>query len=93
MSTIFTALADALGPWVGGTDVAGAILGISTITIFMAGFTIMFGKEFMKTPTGLVLMLIVVCFVSIPTIVAWFPVWIPFLIVVALAFMYWQKYL
>ena len=91
--TIFTDLASSLGNYVGGPAVAGAILGLITITIFLIGFTIMFGKDFMKTQSGFVLMLVIIGFVSIPDVVGWFPIWKPFLIVLALALMYWQKYL
>lgn len=91
--TIFTDLANWLGIYVGGSGVAGAILGLATITIFMIGFTIMFGKDFMKTQSGFVLMLVVIGFVSIPDVVGWFPIFIPLLIILALALMYWQKWL
>lgn len=91
--TIFTDLASYLGQWLGGSDVAGAILGMATITIFLIGFTIMFGKDFMKTQSGFVLMLVVIAFCSIPNVTGWFPIWVPFLIVLSLALLYWQKYL
>lgn len=91
--TVFTDLANALGVYVGGSAVAGAILGLITITIFLIGFTIMFGKDFMKTQSGFVLMLVIIGFMSIPDVVGWFPIFIPFLIVLALALMYWLKYL
>lgn len=91
--TIFTDLAAALGQFVGGPDVAGAILGLATITIFLTGFTIMFGRDFIKSQSGFILMLVIIGFVSIPNVVGWFPIWIPFLIVIVLALSYWQKWL
>jgi hypothetical protein len=91
--TVFTDLAASLGVYVGGSDVAGAILGLTTITIFLAGFTIMFGRDFIKSQTGFILMLTVIGFVSIPNVVGWFPIWIPFLMVLVLALSYWQKWL
>jgi len=88
--TIFNDLENALSPYVGGNDSAGAILGISTIVIFFVGFLIGFGKDFFKGNTGFVIMMVVIGFASAPGI-DWFPLWVPFLIVVALALMYWTK--
>lgn len=93
MSTVFDMLKLALAPFVGGPDAAGMILGLSVIVIWFTGFLLMFGRDlFNKPTTGLVMLLIPVAFVSAPG-VNWFPIWVPFLIVLALAFMYWQKYL
>jgi hypothetical protein len=93
MSTIFTELASALAPYVGGFDVAGAILAMITIGCIMAGFTLMFGRDFIKSQTGFVLFLAIVGFLSIPNVTGWIPIWVPFLIVLSLALIYWQKYL
>ncbi len=92
MSTLFNLLENALAPYVGGADSAGAILGLATVIIFLAGFTIMFGKEFIRSTSGFILVVVIVAFVSAPG-VDWFPLWVPFLLVLSLAFLYWQKYL
>lgn len=92
MSTVFDLLRNALAPYVGGSDAAGLILGFTTIMIVFIGFLIMFGRDFFKTNAGIILMLVIVGFVSAPG-VGWFPLWIPFLIVLTMAFLYWQKYL
>jgi len=88
--TIFNDLENALAPYVGGGDAAGAILGITVIFIIMFGFLIAFGRDFFGRQSGLVLLLIIVGFVSAPG-VDWFPIWVPFLIVLVLAFQYWMK--
>lgn len=90
--TVFDQLASALAPFVGGVGAAGFILGSITIIILFAGFVIMFGKDILNKQTGSILMLFGVALVSNP-VVNWYPLWVPFLMVVGLAFMYWQKYL
>lgn len=90
--TIFNDLENALAPYVGGADAAGAILGISVIIIALFGFVIAFGKDILRGNTGLILMMIFVAFVSAPG-VDWFPLWVPFMIVLSLAFLYWIKWL
>jgi hypothetical protein len=92
MTTIFNLLENALAPYVGGADAAGAILGLSVILILFIGFLLMFGKEFFRTNGGFIVMIIAVSFVSAPG-VDWFPLWVPFLLVFTLAFLHWQKYL
>lgn len=90
--TIFSQLQNALAPYVGGADASGLILGTTTIVILFTGFLIMFGKDFFRGSTGFIFLLIGVSIVSAPGI-GWFPLWVPFLIVLSLAFLYWQKYL
>lgn len=90
--TIFNDLTNALAPYVGGATAAGAIIGASFIFLMFAAFVFMFGRDVLNKQTGTILMLVVVSFASAPG-VDWFPLWVPFLIVLTLAFMYWQKYL
>jgi len=92
LTTVFQLLENALAPFVGGADAAGAILGLSVVIILFVGFLLMFGKEFFRTNAGFIIMIVVVSFVSAPG-VDWFPLWVPFLLVLSLAFLYWQKYL
>jgi hypothetical protein len=52
----------------------------------------MFGRDFIKSQTGFVMFLAIVGLLSIPNVTGWIPYWVPLLIVLSLAFMYWQKY-
>lgn len=88
--TIFNDFENALAPLVGGNDAAGAIIGISVIFVTMFGIRIAFGPDSMRGQTGLILFLIMVGFVSAPG-VDWFPLYVPLLIVLIMAFMYWMK--
>ena len=63
---------------------------LGPIAPIFVGFLIGFGKDFFKGNTGFVIMMVVIGFASAPGI-DWFPLWVPFLIVVALALMYWTK--
>ena len=90
--TIFNDLENAIAPYVGGNDPAGAILGITTIIVALFGFLIAFGKDVFRGNTGIIIMLIFVAFVSAPG-VDWFPLYVPFMIIFSLAFMYWMKWL
>jgi len=90
--TIFNDLENALAPYVGGADSAGAILGIATIFIVFFGFLIAFGRDVFRGNFGLILMIIVVSFVSAPGI-DWLPLFVPFVLVVILGFLYWSKWL
>ena len=92
MSTIFDLVTNALAPYVGGVGAAGFILGSTTIILLFTGFAIMFGKDIFNKQTGLTLFLFGVALVSNP-VVNWYPLWVPFLIILGLAFAYWQKYL
>lgn len=90
--TIFDQLKNALAPFVGGSDASGMILGMIVVGCFLAGFVLLFGKDFLKGTTGIILMIVVISFVSAPG-VGWFPIWIPFLLIISLGLIYWQKYL
>jgi len=90
--TIFNDLENAIAPYVGGNDAAGAILGITVIIISLFGFLIAFGRDVFRGNTGIVVMLIFVSFVSAPG-VDWFPLYVPFMIILTLAFLYWIKWL
>lgn len=96
MSTIFDALANALAPFVGGVGAAGFLLGTITIIALLVGFVIMFGKDILNKQSGFVLLIFAIALVSIPSNIGgpgWYPIWVPFVLVLSLAFMYWQKYL
>lgn len=88
--TIFNDVENALAPYVGSADAAGAILAVGTIFAAFFGVLIAFGKDVFKGQTGMIILLIVVSFVSAPG-VDWFPLWVPFVIIVALAFLYWLR--
>lgn len=96
MSTLFDALANALGQYVGGTAAAGFLLGTATIIILLIGFVLLFGKDVLNKTTGLMLMIFGMALVSVPSSAGgpgWYPIWVPFAVVLTLAFMYWQKWL
>jgi hypothetical protein len=88
--TIFDDLKNALAPYVGGADASGMIIGLAIILVFSFGMLIAFGKEFFKGVQGLVFLIMMVAFVSAPGVSFW-PLWVPFLIVVSLLIIYWSK--
>jgi uncharacterized membrane protein len=88
--TVFSDLENALAPYVGGADASGAILGLTVIIIAFVGFRFLFGQDFLRSQTGLIIMLVIIGFVSAPG-VDWFPLWVPFLVVLIIAIQYWHR--
>lgn len=83
-------MANALSPYVGSAEAGGAVLGITTVIVAIIGVTIALGKENMKGVLPIAIVVLVTAFVSIPD-VGWFPLWVPFVLVVILAFLFWVK--
>lgn len=85
MTDIF-GLKAAIAPFVGGTDIAGIILGSALTVAFVVALSWAISGGKSSRQSNMVMLISAGIAVGIATLLEWFPVWIPIFIVVIAVF-------
>lgn len=83
MSDPFTDLKNALAPFVGSVDIAGFILGAVIVVFFIVILPWVIDPK-NHDRSGMTLFVSAMVGMVISTLIGWFPVWVPFVVMFAL---------